>query len=81
MSKTEQEHGWTAVPRSMEKLLASRRDPKPSQPVNVEDVPIPVGPLVEQITKYAKENLPEETFNHSMRVYYYGLWFALPTNK
>ncbi|KAK4540564.1 hypothetical protein LTR36_009094 [Oleoguttula mirabilis] len=72
MSKTIQEHGWTAVPRSLEKLVASRKDKKPSAPVSVEDIAIPDSPLVQDIVKYAKENLSSETFNHSMRVYYYG---------
>lgn len=80
MSKTTQEHGWSAVPRSMEKLVASRKDPKPSKPVDVKDIPLPDSPLVEAVMKYAKENLPSETFNHSMRVYYYG-WPSLQTDS
>ncbi|KAK5134991.1 hypothetical protein LTR08_005943 [Meristemomyces frigidus] len=69
---TEEEHGWTAVPRSFSKLLASIPDQKPSLPMQVEDIPLPTSELVHQVTKYAKQNLPEEVFNHSMRVYYYG---------
>lgn len=72
MSNPTHDHGWTAVPRSMEKLLASRKDPKPSSPVTVDEISLPGGPLVEQVWEYTKENLPAETFNHSMRVYYLG---------
>ena len=72
MSKIVQEHGWTAVPRSLEKLVASRKNPQPSKPITVESIALPDSPLVQQVLKYAEENLPIETFNHSMRVYYYG---------
>ena len=72
MSKTVSENGWTAVPRSLDKLVASRKDPKPSKPVKIEDIPVPNSPLVQQVMGYAKENLPPETLNHSMRVFYYG---------
>lgn len=73
MSKTIEEHGWTAVPRSLEKLVQSRKDPKPSKPMKVADIPLPDTHLVQSVMKYAKEHLPAETFNHSMRVYYYGM--------
>ena len=56
----------------MDKLITSRKDPKPSNPMNVDGIPLPDSPLVQHVMKYAKENLPSETFNHSMRVYYYG---------
>ena len=72
MSKTVQEHGWTAVPRSLEKLVASRRNPQLSKPMTIESIALPDSPLVKQVLKYAEENLPSQTFNHSMRVYYYG---------
>ena len=72
MSNATQEHGWTAVPRSLDKLVASRRDPKASTPVRVDDIPLPDSPLAKEVLTYAKQNLPLQTFNHSMRVYYYG---------
>ena len=73
MSKIVEEHGWTAVPRSLDKLVASCKDPKSSKPVSVDDIPLPDSPLVQSITKYAKENLSKQTFNHSMRVFFYGI--------
>jgi len=72
MSKVEEEHGWTPVPRSMDKMLASRKDPKPPIPLKPADFPLPDSPMVKTVTAYAKETLPKETFHHSMRVYYYG---------
>lgn len=72
MGHIARDHGWTAVPRSLEKLIASRRDPKLSAPSVVDDIPLPDNALVQQVMKYAKDNLPPETFNHSMRVYFFG---------
>lgn len=68
----EEEHGWTAVPRSLSKLVASRSNPKPPQPMTVDEIDLPENSLVQEVMKYAKENLPPETFSHSMRVYYFG---------
>ena len=72
MSKTVEEHGWTAVPRSMDKLVADAKSPKSSTPVSVDDIAIPNSPLVQSVMKYAKDNLNKQTFNHSMRVFCYG---------
>ncbi|KAK5164842.1 uncharacterized protein LTR77_009506 [Saxophila tyrrhenica] len=69
---TNTKHGWTPVHRSLDKLVASRTNLQPSKPVAIDDIPLPSGALAEQVLKYAKENLPTETLNHSMRVYYYG---------
>lgn len=72
MSKVVEEHGWTAVPRSLDKVLASRKDPKPPVAIFIDEIPLPSSLLIDTILKYVKENLPKETFNHSMRVFYYG---------
>ncbi|KAK4902171.1 hypothetical protein LTR27_001073 [Elasticomyces elasticus] len=72
MANSVHEHGWTAVPRSLDTLVASRKDPKPSKPVNIEDITTPDSPLVQAVMKYAQARLPSEAFNHSMRVFYYG---------
>ena len=66
-------HGWTAVPRSLEKLVASRKDKKPSQPIRIEDISTPNSQIVQDVMKYAQARLPAEAFNHSMRVYYFGI--------
>lgn len=66
------EHGWTTVPRSLEKLVNSRKSPRQSTPLTTDDIFLPDSELVQQVSKYAKDRLPAETFNHSMRVFYYG---------
>ncbi|KAK8196712.1 hypothetical protein M8818_006879 [Zalaria obscura] len=72
MSKTEEEYGWTAVPRSLAKLVASRENKQSPKPIKIEEIPLPDSPLVQSVLQYAKENLPRETFHHSMRIFYYG---------
>ena len=72
MTDAGQEHGWTAVPRSLQKLVTSRKNPKPSTPMTVDEISVPEGELVQHVLNYAKDNLPPETFNHSMRVFYFG---------
>jgi cyanamide hydratase len=72
MTDAVQEHGWTAVPRSLQELVASRNNPNPSTMMTVDEISIPDGELVQHVVKYAKDHLPSETFNHSMRVFYYG---------
>ncbi|KFZ11728.1 hypothetical protein V502_07430 [Pseudogymnoascus sp. VKM F-4520 (FW-2644)] len=66
-------YGFTAYPRSTAALLASRVDPKQPHELSVEDIPLPNTPLVTAVLEYAKRELPVETFNHSMRVFYYGI--------
>jgi cyanamide hydratase len=75
MSNTIEEHGWSAVSRSLDKLLASREAEKAPQPISPKDLELPRSALIDQVLKYAKENLPAETFNHSMRVFHYGSSF------
>ncbi|EAS35610.3 cyanamide hydratase family HD domain-containing protein [Coccidioides immitis RS] len=68
------EYGFTAVEASALKLLASL--PCPSSPapfVAISETPIPDTPVAKRVQVYAKRNLPEPTFNHSLRVYHYGL--------
>jgi cyanamide hydratase len=68
-------HGWTAVPRSSSAFL-SDCDSKNTKPVNVTDIKLPSSDIAQKTLSYAKEHLPEPAFNHSLRVFYYGL--ALP---
>ncbi|KFZ20416.1 hypothetical protein V501_00156 [Pseudogymnoascus sp. VKM F-4519 (FW-2642)] len=69
-------YGFTALPRPMATLLAARKDPQPLTSLTISDVPLPSSPLVTAVLAYAKHELPIETFNHSMRVFYYGLAIA-----
>ncbi|OBT38954.1 hypothetical protein VE00_10896, partial [Pseudogymnoascus sp. WSF 3629] len=64
-------YGFTALPRPMDTLLAARQDPQPPTPLTTADIPLPSSPLVDAVLDYAKRELPIETFNHSMRVFYY----------
>ena len=47
-------------------------------------IKLPGSPLVKAVHEYVKKELPIETFNHSMRVYYYGtthLWDLLELQR
>src|SRR6476620_5602099 len=67
-------HGWSAVPRSQAKLIADLENPKPANIV-VDDIKVPESDVAKKTYEYAKKELPEKTFNHSMRVYYYGMYW------
>ncbi|KAL9103922.1 MAG: hypothetical protein Q9163_001070 [Psora crenata] len=76
MSSTTPAHdyGFTAVPRDPSNLLAHVDATKtPPQPVDLDDIPFPRTSLVEKVIGYVKEELREETLNHSLRVFYYGM--------
>ncbi|KAI2637455.1 hypothetical protein GGS21DRAFT_479662 [Xylaria nigripes] len=65
-------HGWTAVPVDAKTIFNQTPIVKPS-PLNLAEVPFPSDDaVVATIQRYAKEHLPEQTYNHSMRVYYWG---------
>ena len=67
-----QDYGWTAQPRDPAIVLSSRANVKDPQPLLVQNIILPETTLTKAITEYGKRELPEQTFNHSMRVYYYG---------
>ncbi|KAJ5358950.1 uncharacterized protein N7496_011363 [Penicillium cataractarum] len=70
-------YGFTAVPASAQALLTSTSAyPPPTTapiPIFVSDTPIPNTPLATRIDAYAKAHLPTPTYNHSLRVYHFGL--------
>ncbi|KAF2739007.1 cyanamide hydratase [Polyplosphaeria fusca] len=68
-------HGWTAVPRSQSRFLADVDKNRPAK-FSVDDIELPDSDVVRKTHAYAKKELPERTFNHSMRVYYYGAAIA-----
>jgi len=72
MPGTIEQFGFTAVPRSLDKLIATQSSKATSTPLSVDDIDFPKTALAASIHTYAKENLPRQTYNHSMRVYYYG---------
>ena len=65
-------HGWTALPLDSSVLLHGRENLKVPQPVMVDDVRLPDTDLAKKVLEYARKELKEETYNHSMRVFYYG---------
>ncbi|KAI5780507.1 urea hydro-lyase/cyanamide hydratase [Geopyxis carbonaria] len=69
--ETLEAHGLLpAVKRSLGSLFAS--PPAAAQPLLVADLPLPTSPVITAITAFARSKLPVATFNHSMRVFYFG---------
>jgi cyanamide hydratase len=64
-------NGWAAVPRSFAKSLANVDQAKQAK-LSVEDVKLPNSNIANKTYAFAKEQLPGKTFNHSMRVVYFG---------
>jgi cyanamide hydratase len=73
-NKTLESYGWTSVPHDQSVLL---KDVSPWNPAtyDVAEIQVPDTELAKKATKYAKERLPEQVYNHSMRVYFYGQHF------
>ncbi|KAF2866016.1 hypothetical protein BDV95DRAFT_506032 [Massariosphaeria phaeospora] len=69
--ETIKKYGWSAVPHAQSTLL---KDVSPWEPANytVAEIKVPDSEVVKQAVRYAKDHLPEQVFNHSMRVYYYA---------
>jgi cyanamide hydratase len=77
MSSTpEKAYGFTPVLSSPESLFTASSTLKSKVPppcIPVSATPTPSTPLSRRIQAYAKFHLPEPTYNHSLRVYHYGL--------
>ena len=54
------------------------RDP---EAVKVVDIEMPDSTLAKEVMAYAEKELGIETFNHSMRVFYYGEYRELKKNS
>ena len=68
-------YGWTAVPRDLTALISSQSQATgPPKPILASSVVVPGTVLAKEVLEYAKKELPIEVFNHSMRVYYYGIY-------
>lgn len=71
------EYGWRAVPVSLDKFLSDNHFDKSNAkpiPQDYQFKPlIPTGVLQENVFSFIKARLPEQTVNHSMRVFLYGL--------
>jgi cyanamide hydratase len=66
-------YGFTALPAAASALKPATNSPKP---IPIESIPAPTSALAERIAGYARFKLSKDTFNHSMRVYHYGLAIA-----
>jgi cyanamide hydratase len=80
MSATQiQQNGWTSVPLDPSKLFNGEPYKNVPGPLLVADIKFPNDdPIVAKVQSYAKEKLPIETFNHSMRVFYFGMKAQIP---
>jgi cyanamide hydratase len=68
-----EEFGWTAVPRNRSNVPSA--DGAKTHTVSVEFGDIwPTSGLVKKAQEYAKKELSAETYNHSLRVYCYGMF-------
>ncbi len=66
------EYGWSALSCDPKEWGGIKKYNKPPVPQLCSDVPLPDTAIVKAAMEYAKKELPEHTFNHSMRVFYYG---------
>ncbi|KAH7398223.1 hypothetical protein BKA66DRAFT_437305 [Pyrenochaeta sp. MPI-SDFR-AT-0127] len=64
-------NGWAAQPRSFTKSLSDVNKHEQAK-LSVKDVKLPDSEIAKRTYEFAKQQLPEKTFNHSMRVVYYG---------
>ncbi len=66
-------YGWEALPRDPSIVLDGKNNIKDPQPQTVASIKLPDSTLAASVLEYAQKELSTETFNHSMRVYYYGM--------
>ncbi|OJJ81344.1 cyanamide hydratase [Aspergillus glaucus CBS 516.65] len=67
-----EEYGWGAVPINPKEFAPTKA---PAAQL-VKDTPLPDTQVSKAALEYAKTELPAHTFNHSLRVFYYGLAIA-----
>lgn len=67
-------YGWGCVPvePKLKKWLGDKKFVNKPIPQLCSQVQVPETDLVKASLEYAKAELPQHTFNHSMRVFYYG---------
>ena len=65
------EYGFDAVPRSQTQLLKGHN--KESPYIAASEIVVPDTKVVRAVEEYVKKELSPETYNHSIRVYYYGI--------
>lgn len=74
LSRDEQiaEYGWTALSCDSLQWGGDKKNNRDPEPQLCSQKPLPNTPLIKAAMEYIKVELPEHTFNHSMRVFYYG---------
>ncbi|KAL8673692.1 MAG: hypothetical protein Q9168_001907 [Polycauliona sp. 1 TL-2023] len=72
MSDPVKTYGWQARPRNPAVFLNGKKNVQDPEPQVVASIELPSSPLAASVLKYAETELSTATFNHSMRVYYYG---------
>lgn len=74
LSRSEQiaEYGWTSLPCDPAKWGGNKIYNKEPVPKLCSSISLPDTALVKAAMEHVKQELPEHTFNHSMRVFYYG---------
>jgi len=73
-------NGWAAVFRSHSKALDNVNKDQHAKLV-LDAVKVPETDVASKVFQYAKSTLPERTFNHSMRVWNYGMLYPCPSNS
>jgi cyanamide hydratase len=67
-------NGWTSIPANAGDIFGDKPFINVPEALSIDEIKLPIDdPIVEKTLRYAKTALPIETFNHSMRVYYYGM--------
>lgn len=67
-----EEYGWAAVPRDRSNIPSKASCEATATPVEFEAI-WPKTEVVKKAEEWAKGRLPKETFNHSLRVYCFGI--------
>jgi cyanamide hydratase len=66
-------NGWTSTPADAGVIFGDRPFIHEPGPLSIKKIEFPYhDPVVAKTLDYAKSVLHPETFNHSMRVYYFG---------
>ncbi len=76
MSNPVQNFGFSALPRDPNVILQGKKNNTEPKPISVSQVNVPATPLAKKVQDYAQRELRTETYNHSMRVYCYGMAMA-----
>jgi cyanamide hydratase len=68
------EHGWPAIHRDAHSIFGGKPYLYEPSPIGVEEISLPLqDPIVAKVHEFAKEHLNEAIYNHSMRVFHWGI--------